>query len=624
MKITHFTLRSSMHGNRSLTRVLGLALLTLMAMSADTRADVPAGDTGGERSRVSPTSPEPLEEEVVEPWDYSPYRVLVWIASDDSRFEAEQVSEPLRDFLDRDFASIWRMEVRNAPSSLRSTMNRDMGSLDYDSITGADPVLAVKRDHPEAIRIRVAENVAEFVTKIYTTNDAKNSLVARGETSGDAKLGGLVKRFDVVGDNSISVAEKWTEESTEAILVSRGLALTLDEPEAKLIKPNVDGLIADQIEDFDKVYLVNVNSDDVRPRIEVVEIDVLMRYFGPVNQLAMSAGGSPAETVGLGLVDAFAPSVRIDNAGQKNAFGLVRASGLIITDQSPGLFSPGEVLIPLVRKNDRNGNPFLIGPIDWAYLVVEESEGTGVEMGFYAGRSGGLQGRKNNRTFRTAIKAKPQRDHSILRLHAQGKPQEPLIGYEIYEKELKSKSMSFIGRTDWSGRLKVDRSDDPLRLLYVKNGGAVLARLPLVPGLQPVAIADLRGDDLRLQAEAYIRGVQNSIIDLVAVRELFKARIQLRLQRGELDKAQELMEVLREQPSNEALADDMGKKQSVYLKLLEKEGANQRRQVDQMFTTTRDLLAQHINPKLIRDLETDIIKAAKNGGKLPAEKPPAE
>ena len=240
-------------------------------------------------------------------------------------------------------------------------------------------------------------------------------------------------------------------------------------------------------------------------------------------------------------------------------------------------------------------------------------------MEFYSGRSGGLQGRKNNRTHRMALRVRATQDETMLRLHAQGDADFPLIGYEIYEKELRSKSMDFIGRTDWNGRLWIERNKDPLRLLYVKNGGAVLARLPLVPGLEPTAVADLKGDDLRLQAEAYIRGVQNSIIDLVAVRELFKARIQMRLTRGEMEKAEDLMLALQEQPSNEGLATDMGKKQAVYLKLLGSRNANQRRMVDQMFSTTRDLLSKHINPKLVRDLEGDMVRARNNGGKLPAQ-----
>jgi hypothetical protein len=258
--------------------------------------------------------------------------------------------------------------------------------------------------------------------------------------------------------------------------------------------------------------------------------------------------------------------------------------------------------------------------MDWAYLLVTEltgHEGRNVEMNFYAGRAGGLQGRKNNRTFRMALKVRPFEDSTMLRLHLQKDPNFPLIGYELYDKELESTSMTFIGRTDWNGRLLIEPSDQPLRLLYVKNGGAVLARLPIVPGLYPNVVADLSGDDMRLQAEAYIRGVQNSIIDLVAIRELFKARIRMRLERGEMKKAEDLLNALRSQPNSDKLYDEIGKKHADFINQLG--NGNQRRKVDEMFSTTRELLARHITPRLVQDLETDVMAAAKNGGKLPTQ-----
>jgi hypothetical protein len=36
-----------------------------------------------------------------------------------------------------------------------------------------------------------------------------------------------------------------------------------------------------------------------------------------------------------------------------------------------------------------------------------------------------------------------------------------------------------------------------------------------------------------------------------------------------------------------------------------------------MFTTTRELLAKHITPKLVRDMEEAFLAATRNGGKLP-------
>ncbi|KAA1260780.1 hypothetical protein LF1_33210 [Rubripirellula obstinata] len=608
-------------------QVVLLICLSMVVGFTGCSDDTTDANTAGSSMQVTapeiPMGPKPAtvieEEEPQLPWDYSPYRVLVWVASDDPSVKVSTVETELREYLDRDFSSIWRTTLADAPDAISAMMFRDLDGLDYDSLSSADPILAVKRDHENAIRIRSAPNVGEFVQQVLGTSTAIASLKQRGIESGKPELDGVAQRLKTFAGDSMDVAKQWAEPGTEAVLLSRGLAMTLTEPEAKLIPPPVENLVANQIEDYDKVFLVRVRSTDPQPSIDVVEIDVLIRFFGSVTRVSMTAGETISESIGQGLIQAFSPIVRIDNAGQKTAEGILRASGLIMDDKSPGKIQVGDVLMPATRKDDRNGNPFLIGPIDWAYLMCNEVEKDIVKMGFYAGRAGGLQGRKNNRTHRVAIKVKPQGDQTMLRLHAQGDPDFPLIGYEIYEKELDSKDMTFVGRTDWNGRMNIDKNEDPLRLMYVKNGGAVLARLPMVPGLDPKAVADIRSDDMRLEAESYIRGVQNSIIDLVAVRELFKARITMRLQNGEMEAAEELMDALRSQPSNEALANEMGKRQAAYLKILGNKQANQRRMVDQMFSTTRELLGKHINPKLVRDLESAMITARNNGGKLPAK-----
>ena len=771
--------RSGNENNWNARKERKFSVTSFLVMFLIAFASVLSTSAFGEDEQTFGPAPPPKAEvvEVEMPWDYSPYRVLVWIASDDPSISVGSVEAELREYLDRDFSSIWRTTLLDAPGEIHAMMFRDLDELDYDSLSAADPILAVKRDHENAIRIRSAANVGEFIQQVLGTETAIASLKQFGSQSGKPELDGVAKRLTSVAGDSMDVVKKWSEAGTEAVLLSRGLANTLTEPEAKLISPTIDNLVATEIEDYDKVFLVRVRTQDPKPSIDVVEMDVLIRFFGSIKSVSLAAGQTISESIGQGLIQAFSPVVRIEDAGQSSADGLLRAGGLIVNENSPGKIRIGDVLIPATRKDDRNGNPFLIGPIDWAYLHATESEiavlsaggktglkvgdqvlgiagktiiqpqrlirridemGTSsaidvqirrgkkemdvevnvdavaqpvrlqylgfsasvrrgkvivrqvisggpaqgqlkpndailainsikidgmdsfdglvisnkpdqklklsivrddspmevtlkpgrqsvrqsredntVEMNFFAGRNGGLQGRKNSRTHRVGIKVKPTGNETMLRLHAQGKPNFPLIGYEIYEKSLQTKDMKFVGRTDWNGRMSVEKNDEPLRLMYVKNGGAVLARLPMVPGLDPKAVADIRSDDMRLEAESYIRGVQNSIIDLVAVRELFKARITMRLQEGELEAAEELMESLRGQPSNEALANDMGKRQAIYLKVIGKKNANQRRMVEQMFSTTRELLGKHINPKLVRDLDGQIIIARKNGGKLP-------
>ncbi|MCA9135967.1 MAG: hypothetical protein KDB00_04390 [Planctomycetales bacterium] len=578
-----------------------------------------------EQDEAASTEKEDGEETVVveadprddEPWDYSPYRVMIWIASRDPRFTAETLREPLMSYLDRDFNALWRTTIEDAPASVVTAAFRSMDTLTFDRIAGPDPVIAVKRDHPDAVRIQSVRSLPKYVRSISATAGLKEDVIRRAAEFGDETIGGSAAKLDVFDGDALALAQTWNDSSTEALLVTRGQALTLAKPGAKILKLPVTGLVATTVDKYDKIFVVRIDDHPDGATVAVVEMECLMQTFGAVVTSPFSSTVDLPSVVGHTVTRAFAPMVRIDDAGQQTATSMIRAGNLIMDPDSPANVKVGNVLQPMIRKNDRNGKPIALGRIEWAFLIVTEKQGPNVVADYYSGMAGGLQGRKNNRTFKMAMLLKPLTDHTMLRLHAKGREDLPLIGYELYERELNSKAMTFVGRTDWDGRLDIKKTEDPMRLLYVKNGGAVLARLPIVPGLTPREVADLTGDDMRLQAEAYIRGVQNAIIDLVAIRKLLAARIRLRLKKGEMEEAEKLLNALREQPTNEQLANDMGRSQAEFIKELGSRNPNQKRKVDIMFKETREMLGKQITPTVIRDLENDVQRAIANGGTLP-------
>ena len=758
---------------------LKLFLLVFASMSA-------ACCYGQETTSVSTSSASPQAsdssssavavDEEVEPWDYSPYNVLIWLVTDDPSMTAKQLDRPLRVFLDRDFASVWRVTIEDAPPAVRSAAKRQLESLEYDTLVASDPVIALKRDHDDAIRIRTIADLSEFCSAVYSTAGMIEDVKARAEGFGDGTLDGAVGLLKPIDGDATLMKAKWAEKETEALLVPRGLALTLEEPGARLMTPKIGQLVDSTVKQYDKIFIVRVDKQQVPKRVSATECETLMRHFGPMSSETFTDDEDVVEAIGHAITQAFAPVVRIEEAGTSTAVGLVRAAGLVTDPNSPALIKVNETLQPMVRKNDRNGKPILIGPMEWAYLYVSEPEVavlraakdsglqngdviqivddhvvenpqqieqiiqgydapelqihidrkgadrtvklnlrknrspielqyTGFTVGirrgevavrkvlpgspaaghlkvndvllavgktpitepsmlgklvasrgqantidlkirrekevmdisigpkslpmskrpddrtvfmdFYAGRAGGLQGRKNKRTFRIALRVRPPNENTLIRLHAKGNKNAPLIGYELYEKQLKTKKMDFVGRTDWNGRFLIDRKNErDLRLLYVKNGGAVLARLPVVPGFTPTEVADISGDDVRLRAEAYIRGVENAIVDLVAVRKLFEARIIMRLEEGEMEKANELMDLLRDQPSNSSLSNEMASRHSQFL---QQKGvsANQKGKIDSMFKSTRDMLTTMITRRDIDKLEQAFVKARNNGGRLP-------
>lgn len=565
----------------------------------------PAADPT-EAARRLATDDDPESEATIEvPWDFSPYRVQVWIASDDQRIRAANLAQPLAEFLDRDFMSVWRLSIDDAPLAVRAIAARGLGRVTYDSITSADPVIALKRNHNDAPRIRFAADVATYVKNVYGTSGRIAEVLQRGREAGNESLHGVAKVLRAVDGDALVVAEKWEDSAVEAIVTNRGMAKSLKDPPAKIIALPLKNLAAETIEASDKLFIVHVATERLPWTVSVVELDCLMRNFSVVHRRSVSSPSLLVSVMGQAITEIFAPLVRIEDAGAKTAKGLVRAHGLITDPNSPASVFQDDFFVPMTRKNDRNGDPVQIGPLDWAYLHVKEVDGPRLEMDYHAGKSGGLQGRQNKRTFRTATRVRPLDDSTTIRLHAQRNPSAPLVGYEIYERGLSSTEMNFVGRTDWNGRIEIPKSDLAMRLLYVKNGGAVLARLPVVPGQSAFEVADLFGDDQRLRAEAYIRGTQNSIVDLTAIRQLLAARIRLRLEAGQLAEAEELLQTLKDEPTYEKIAGDMGRK------LLQLKGRNSGEQakIDRMFAQTREMLVKNISPGLISEMEEAVATA---------------
>lgn len=580
----------------------------------DTDQSTQQDDASENVSDEEASEPDPRDEE---PWDYSPYRVLVWIASRDPRFTADTLREPLLAYLDRDFNALWRTTIADAPAPVATAAFRSMDAVTFDRIAASDPVIAVKRDHKDAIRIQSVRSLPQYISSVPVTKGLQVDVLRRATEYGDATMEGTAAKLQPFDGDAFALAQTWNDPATEALMVTRGQAATFEKPGAKLLALPITGLVASVADEYDKVFVVRIQEHPEGSTVSVKEMESLMRLFGGVVTEPFLTAYDLPNVVGHAITRAFSPMVRIDDAGQDTAVGMIRAANLIMDLESPANVPVGSVLQPMIRKNDRNGKPIAIGRVGWAYLIATEKEGPNVKMDYYSGMAGGLQGRKNKRTFKMAMLLKPARDETMLRLHVKGRDDLPLIGYELYERELKSKTMTFVGRTDWNGRLAIEKTDDPLRLLYVKNGGAVLARLPMVPGLTVKEVADLTGDDMRLQAEAYIRGVQNAIIDLVAIRKLLATRIRMRLKKGQMTEAEELLNALRDQPTNEQLADDMGKKQGMFLQEIGTKNPNQRRKVDIMFKDTREMLGKQINPNVIRELEADVQRAKANGGKLP-------
>ncbi len=145
----------------------------------------------------------------------------------------------------------------------------------------------------------------------------------------------------------------------------------------------------------------------------------------------------------------------------------------------------------------------------------------------------------------------------------------------------------------------------PLVQLYVKSGDVVLARLPLVPGISPIEIAELADDTRRLEAEAFVRGFQGEVLDLIGLRTLLSTRVRKLVQQNKKAEAEKVMAELRALKDYSAMVETLDKLQR---KLLDDSvgpvsmGAKAR--IDKMLQTTREMMQKFLQNDLVRDAET--------------------
>ena len=136
-----------------------------------------------------------------------------------------------------------------------------------------------------------------------------------------------------------------------------------------------------------------------------------------------------------------------------------------------------------------------------------------------------LAGRSTTSVERLALGVRPLGETTTVRLVTIGAVGRPLEGYEIFAKKPLAKEFAAtnravrLGLTDWQGAIEVPKDDLPLRLVYIKNGSHLIARLPVVPGYRPELTIELVSDDKRLEAEAFVRGMESTVMDLVARRD---------------------------------------------------------------------------------------------------------
>ena len=382
----------------------------------------------------------------------------------------------------------------------------------------------------------------------------------------------------------------------------------------------------------DKIIFVAIRPTGSGFSLDVRELDGRARVWARrESRQVLHPDGLLEATVGL-VIKAFSPLAQIgksvdedDRPGKPKKQFIVRfrAGALVTRADSPILVGAGAVLQPIMRRNDRLGRPKPGGvePLAWTFLTLLDGDGSERIGQVHSGMRSPISARISRRVDRLALAVTPSPRDTRLQLRASGDEERTLVGYEIYARRPNqdhSEPSDFLGESDFEGGVNVPSGPDPLRILYVKNGGELLARLPIVPGLDETATVSIFDDSLRLEAEGFVRGLQNSLVDRVVEREILIARIRRRIEAGKIDEAGNLLTELRSLKLPSHLAIDLANARQ---DLIVKATARTQAKINNVFSETEKQLRNYQDARDVEQLTGELEAAARAGANRPAPEP---
>ena len=372
---------------------------------------------------------------------------------------------------------------------------------------------------------------------------------------------------------------------------------------------------SDDIVQGDKLVIVRIKLTPFGYLIQARGLDCHFRQWVPmVEKTTWQAQQIPREVFDAAR-ESFLPLVSIERVEGRTASVRVKAGGLALRKNSPAYVAENAVLRAVMRKNDRIGNLRKGGveTVEWTLLLVKERQGTRLECEIHTGIRGVLSGRSSPRIERAALVARPTHPSTFLRVESNDlRAPYALPGYQLYARHIGSEESEYLGLTDWQGGFHVEPHEtSPIRTLYIKSGAVLLARLPLLPGLEKELIASVRDDDHRLGAEAIVTGLENNFMDLVARRQVLASNIRDLIEQKEFEKAEEELKEFRKIPDRIAyvkLVNDQS------LGLVTQDRRTQEK-IRLMFSDLHGLLGNFLEPQLANQLYQEIQNARKKGAK---------
>jgi hypothetical protein len=359
----------------------------------------------------------------------------------------------------------------------------------------------------------------------------------------------------------------------------------------------------------DKLLLLAVESRPDGFQLTAREFDHYIERWGmPIRRESRQCQLLAEQAFALAR-QAIAPLARfeVDPSNPKQVLLHARGAGLFSASAGELWATPGDIFLPVLRRTTRGGelaeNGIQIVP--WTYLEALSIDGTKVVGLIHSGSRRPLGALRGGRVEQIAISLRSDPGQTQLHLHSRTNPDKPLAGYELYAQKPGEETTQRIGASDPSGRITVGAGAHPVQTLFVKHGGQLLAKLPVVPGAESEIKVPLPDDDVRLEAEARLAAMREELVDVVARRNILMARARQKIDEKDFDAAQELMRSVDQLPGRSQFNLTL----TTASRLLRSDDPQIQRRIDQLFQATQTVLSQYLDARAISELHEELRSA---------------
>lgn len=363
----------------------------------------------------------------------------------------------------------------------------------------------------------------------------------------------------------------------------------------------------------DKFILLAIRDMGKDFQIRARELDVVTGLWNTTATIHVRQKANVSREAFRAVLTAFAPLARMETTEDETITLRFRAGALPRRDRTLPPIATGVVFRPVLATCDARGSvkPGETKLIPGTFLQPSEAVLPGsavVKCRVVTNLAGAVIPPYHPRQQRWALAVTPSTDSSRLRLVSQGTPPEPLEGCDVFAADESDSTAlgTAIGRSDRNGLVTIPPGSLAARMLVVRQGDDILARFPLMPGLQEETTMPLLDSRARLQLQANLARLQDDLIDQIAQREVLVGRIREALQRGDAGSAQKLFQQLRDASTGDKLLENFTQQQQA----LESVDSQTRRGIQEKLAELRKLLDQFKTDSPVAKMQAELDGAA--------------